>query len=209
MRDDQQERELPDPPPAPRRAGGEAVPGAAEEVAGGAADGAAAADAVAGALAFAPAADRPVERSAHLVHLRRRRAHRLRVALHERRERIRADTHKNRVYRAVVGAAGTAVVLLGLVLVPLPGPGWLVVFLGLAVLGSEFSSARRLNAFARRHVHRWGQWLAARSLAVRGALAGGTALVVTGAVWGYLAWQGVPAWTPEVVTAQLTRVPGL
>ena len=205
VRDDQQERELPDPPPAPRRAGDEAVPGAAEGAADGAADGAAAAD----AQAFAPAADRPVERSAHLVHLRRRRAHRLRVALHERRERIRADTHKNRVYRAVVGAAGTAVVLLGLALVPLPGPGWLVVFLGLAVLGSEFSSARRLNAFARRHVHRWGQWLAARSLAVRGALATGTAAVVAGAVWGYLAWQGVPAWTPEVVTAQLTRVPGL
>jgi len=137
------------------------------------------------------------------------RVHRARQALHARRERIRADTHKNRVYRSVVGGLGTFVVLLGLVLVPLPGPGWLVVFLGLAILGTEFHSAKRLKAFGERQVHRWAQWIAARSLAVRGALGVGTAAVVAGVAWGYLAWQGLPAWTPEVVTAQLRWIPGV
>lgn len=146
--------------------------------------------------------DAPV--SAHQHRVRRTRA-----ALHAQRERIRADTRKNRVYRAVVGAAGTFVVLLGLVLVPLPGPGWLVVFLGLAVLGTEFSSAQRLKRFGERQVHRWARWLARRSLATRAALGTGTAAVVAALCWGYLAWQGVPAWTPEVVTAQLQWVPGL
>lgn len=146
--------------------------------------------------------DAPV--SAHQHRVRRTRA-----ALHAQRERIRADTRKNRVYRAVVGAVGAFVVLLGLVLVPLPGPGWLVVFLGLAVLGTEFSSAQRLKHFGERQVHRWARWLARRSLATRAALGTGTAAVVATLLWGYLAWQGLPAWTPEVVTAQLQWVPGL
>jgi uncharacterized protein (TIGR02611 family) len=142
--------------------------------------------------------------SAHQHRVRRARA-----ALRARRERIRADTHANRVYRAAVGAVGTFVVLLGLALVPLPGPGWLVVFLGLAVLGTEFSSAQRLKRFGERQVHRWAQWIAARSLTVRAALGAGTAAAVAGLAWGYLAWRGLPAWTPEVVTAQLQWVPGL
>ena len=142
-------------------------------------------------------------------HQGRRRADRARAALAARRERLRGDPRKDRAYRTVVGLLGALVVLLGLVLVPLPGPGWLVVFLGLAVLGSEFHWARRLQRFARRHVHRWSLWIAQRSWGTRVALGSTTALVVAGAAYGYLAWQGVPAWSPEVVTAQLTRVPGL
>jgi uncharacterized protein (TIGR02611 family) len=137
-----------------------------------------------------------------------RHRHRVRVAMHARRERIRADTHKNRIYRAGVGAFGTFVVLLGLLLVPLPGPGWLVVFLGLAVLGTEFSSAQRLKRFGEGQVHRWARWVAQRSLAARAALGTGTAAAVAAVVWGYLAWQGLPTWTPEVVTANLQWVPG-
>ncbi|MEZ0492904.1 TIGR02611 family protein [Kineococcus sp. TBRC 1896] len=140
---------------------------------------------------------------------RRHRTHRLRASLHARREVIRADVRRNRLYRAGVGAVGTAVVVVGLALVPLPGPGWLVVFTGLAVLGSEFSSAQRLKHFGERQVHRWARWVLARSLTTRAALGAGTVAVVAAAVWGWLAWQGLPAWTPEVVTAQLQRVPGL
>jgi len=50
---------------------------------------------------------------------------------------------------------GWALVLVGLVLVPLPGPGWLVVGIGLLVLGREVRWARwalaRLERFMRRH----------------------------------------------------------
>jgi uncharacterized protein (TIGR02611 family) len=49
--------------------------------------------------------------------------------------------------RAAITVAGVAVVLIGLVLVPLPGPGWLIVLGGIALLGREYESARRL--------HRW------------------------------------------------------
>ncbi|WP_460624253.1 TIGR02611 family protein [Kineococcus endophyticus] len=157
-----------------------------------------------GSAGEAPAAGAPAARTAH-----QHRARRVRAALHARRELIRADARRNALYRAVVGAFGTLVVVVGLALVPLPGPGWLVVFMGLAVLGSEFSSAQRVKHFGERQLHRWVRWIAARSLAVRAALGAGTAAAVAALAWGYLAWQGLPAWTPEVVSAQLQWVPGL
>jgi len=40
--------------------------------------------------------------------------------------------------------------LLGLALVPLPGPGWLIVFLGLGIMATEFAWAERLLDFGRR-----------------------------------------------------------
>ncbi|WP_432504346.1 TIGR02611 family protein [Kineococcus arenarius] len=150
--------------------------------------------------ATAPAGPRPV---------RHGRAERWRSTLRARRERLRADAHANRVYRTAVGVVGTAVALLGLVMVPLPGPGWLVVFLGLAILGTEFATARRVHRFAHRQVHRWTQWMARRSWSTRIGLGAGAAAAAGALAWGYLAWQGVPAWSPEVVTAQLTRLPGL
>jgi uncharacterized protein (TIGR02611 family) len=53
-------------------------------------------------------------------------------------------------WRIAIGIAGTAIVLLGLLLVPLPGPGWLIVFAGLWVLGLEFAAPRRLARALRR-----------------------------------------------------------
>ncbi|WP_432546221.1 TIGR02611 family protein [Kineococcus sp. SYSU DK004] len=141
--------------------------------------------------------------------LRRRRADRLRASLRARRARLRADPHAYRLYRTAVGVVGGLVVLLGLVLVPLPGPGWLVVFLGLALLGTEFRLARRLLHFARRHVDRWTRWVAGRSWGTRIAMGSATAAVGGLLVYGYLAAAGVPGWVPEQVTAQLVLVPGV
>jgi len=72
-----------------------------------------------------------------------------------------------RVYRILVGATGAGVALLGLLLVPLPGPGWLVVFAGLALLGSEFAWARPLAAGLRRALERFWAWWRARREARR------------------------------------------
>lgn len=66
-------------------------------------------------------------------------------------------------YRLGVGLLGTIIIMVGIVLIPLPGPGWLIVFLGLAVLGTEFSTARRLGAFLKRIVTRAWAWWRARN----------------------------------------------
>ena len=42
-------------------------------------------------------------------------------------------------YRIGVGIVGSLVVALGIVAIPLPGPGWLIVIAGLFVLATEFS----------------------------------------------------------------------
>ena len=52
-------------------------------------------------------------------------------------------------------------------MVPLPGPGWIIVIAGLAILAIEFAWAKHLLRLTRRHVHNWTQWIAARSLPVR------------------------------------------
>lgn len=51
---------------------------------------------------------------------------------------------RNKVVRAAVVLAGFVVVLLGLALIPLPGPGLLVVAGGLALLALEFVWAERV-----------------------------------------------------------------
>jgi uncharacterized protein (TIGR02611 family) len=101
-------------------------------------------------------------------------------------------------YRIGVGILGFAIIVTGLALIPLPGPGWLIVFGGLAVLSTEFVWAERLLHFARRKVHGWTEWVLHQPLAVR-ALIGlvGLAFVV-GAVLAYDELVGVPSWVPVI-----------
>jgi uncharacterized protein (TIGR02611 family) len=116
--------------------------------------------------------------------------------------RFRAFLRRHRgldvAYRALVALVGFAIIVAGIVLIPLPGPGWLIVFAGLAVLATEFVWAERLLHFARDKVRSWTMWVTRQSLLVR-ALIGllGLALVA-GAVWGYLKVQGVPGWLPAI-----------
>jgi uncharacterized protein (TIGR02611 family) len=67
-----------------------------------------------------------------------------------------------RGYRVLVGVLGGVIAVGGLLLVPLPGPGWLIVFLGLAILGTEFAWAKRLAAFTKRQLARFWAWWKAR-----------------------------------------------
>lgn len=56
--------------------------------------------------------------------------------------------------RVLTVLAGVSTVLVGLLLVPLPGPGWPVVFVGISLLGKEFAWARRLSGRVRDEVGR-------------------------------------------------------
>jgi uncharacterized protein (TIGR02611 family) len=108
------------------------------------------------------------------------------------RDRLKANPALGLAYRVGVGIVGFAVVLLGLFLIPFPGPGWLVVFLGLGILATEFAWAERLLDYARGQVRRWTDWLRHRNLGTRLLLGAGTAAVVAALAFGYVAWQGVP-----------------
>ncbi len=49
------------------------------------------------------------------------------------------------VRKPLVLIVGSLVVLGGVALLPLPGPGWVVIFLGFAVLATEFEFAERVR----------------------------------------------------------------
>ena len=103
------------------------------------------------------------------------------------------------VYRVVVGVIGTAVVLGGIALIPLPGPGWLIVFAGLALLSTEFAWAGRLLDFARDKVRGWTAWVTRQSVLVRAGIGLGSLLAVSAAVWLYVSTRGLPGWLPNWV----------
>ena len=64
-------------------------------------------------------------------------------------QRLGLDQLHPVIRRSLVALVGSTIVLIGLLLVFLPGPGALVILLGLAVLGSEFVWAKRLIRRAR------------------------------------------------------------
>lgn len=64
----------------------------------------------------------------------------------------------NLVYRILITVLGAAIVVVGLILVPLPGPGWLIVFIGLTILGSEYHWARRLTSWLRMRLAQFWYW---------------------------------------------------
>ena len=60
------------------------------------------------------------------------------------RARLGWDLLPKTLRRIVVGVIGGTIVLIGIALLVLPGPAFIVIPLGLLVLGSEFAWARRL-----------------------------------------------------------------
>ncbi|WP_199440259.1 TIGR02611 family protein [Umezawaea beigongshangensis] len=94
------------------------------------------------------------------------------------REWFRRNPALNLAYRIGVGVIGAVVLVGGILMIPYPGPGWLVVFAGLAILASEFSWAERVLAFAKGYYDRWVDWLKRQPLAIRLLVLAATGLFV-------------------------------
>ena len=99
------------------------------------------------------------------------------------RQRVIATRSGRLTLRVMVGLVGGVVVLGGLVLVPLPGPGWLIVLAGLAIWAIEFAWARRLLEFTRRRLESWWHWLGRQHWSVRVLVGLSTLLFVGGVTW--------------------------
>ena len=112
------------------------------------------------------------------------------------RRRLACRRSIDRCYRTSVALVGGLIVVVGLVTIPLPGPGWLTVIAGLFVLATEFTWAERLLEFTKRHVTRWTDWVSAQRLWVRLLLATATVAFVYGVVVITLHLTGVPDWVP-------------
>jgi uncharacterized protein (TIGR02611 family) len=83
------------------------------------------------------------------------------------RARVHALPGGETTWRVLVAVAGLVIVVVGIFLLPLPGPGWLIIFLGLGVWASEFAWASRLLQWTRQQVSQWMAWLKQRSRLVQ------------------------------------------
>jgi len=94
---------------------------------------------------------------------------------------VKKDSTRTR--KVLIGFVGWAVLLLGLVMIPYPGPGWVVVFVGLSILAQEFRWAKDLHMFARGKYDRWQGWTSAQPAYIRVLFWCLTAVTVIVTVW--------------------------
>ncbi len=85
--------------------------------------------------------------------------------------------------KVLIGIRGGLVVLLGLVLVPYPGPGWLIVFGGLAILATEFAFAAKVLEFAKGKYDAWVAWMKRQNWFVKVLVLAVTGVVVLLTLW--------------------------
>lgn len=88
-----------------------------------------------------------------------------------------------RTRQIIIGIAGGIVVVCGLVMVPYPGPGWLVVFGGLTILATEFEAAGKILEKLRSYYDSWTTWLKNQNLIIRIVVLALTGLVVVATIW--------------------------
>lgn len=58
-----------------------------------------------------------------------------------------------------VGILGILVIIIGIIMLPLPGPGTLVIFLGITILAIEFKWAKELATKGEQGIERIVRWL--------------------------------------------------
>jgi uncharacterized protein (TIGR02611 family) len=114
------------------------------------------------------------------------RAQRMKERLAERRE---AHLRRGRVYRFGFAIAGATVTLVGIAMLVTPGPAFVVIPIGLAMLALEFAWAERLLDRALDHAEVASRKAAATTRAQRvlGAIA--TALAIAACVTAWLLWE--------------------
>jgi uncharacterized protein (TIGR02611 family) len=127
-----------------------------------------------------PQSDRDEEHAATILHRVNQRVAGLRASVARRPGGARA-------WRIGVAFAGSVVIAAGVVLLVIPGPGWLVIFLGLGIWATEYAWARSLLDFAQRQVRKWTAWVARQPRWLAVAVGAAALLAVAVVVWFWLA----------------------
>lgn len=92
-------------------------------------------------------------------------------------------------WQVVVFLVGLAVVGLGVVLLPLPGPGWVVIFLGMGVWATEFVWAQLVLRWTRRKVAEAAERALDPKVRRRNITLTVIGLVIIGALLGWYLWR--------------------
>ena len=85
--------------------------------------------------------------------------------------------------KIVIGVVGGVVLLVGIVMIPYPGPGWLVVFMGLAILSQEYPWAKRTLHYGRGQYDKWSTWIKNQNPFIQSITFIVTCVVVVVTIW--------------------------
>ncbi len=110
------------------------------------------------------------------------------------RARVKSTSHGALLWRICVGVIGGLVLIAGIIAIPYPGPGWLIVFAGLGILASEFEWAHRLLRFARARYDAFAEWLSRQNIVVKALFGLGTCAIVLATVWLLGAAEMIAGW---------------
>lgn len=99
------------------------------------------------------------------------------------------------VRRVLFSAVGGALVIVGVVLLVLPGPGLLLVLAGLLVLASEFPALRRFVGPVRTRAMQAAEDSVSSPLRIGGSVLAGLALLAAGIVWGTVRSLPLSGWS--------------
>ncbi|AKE40606.1 TIGR02611 family protein [Corynebacterium kutscheri] len=132
----------------------------------------------------------------------------MRDAVSEKVDNIRLHHHGLKTHRLgflirpCTLAAGWIITIVGLIAIPLPGPGWLTVFVGIGVLSLELHWAKRLLNWGVRFYERFFAWYHIQSKKVRYGLVAATCACAWIAVIGvlFISWKvgAIPALNPVI-----------
>ncbi len=90
---------------------------------------------------------------------------------------------KRQTKRWGIGIVGGIMLVIGIICIPYPGPGWAIVFVGLAILAREFAWAQALLDKAKGKYDQWQAWLKRQPAWVKAVFWCLTALVVILTIW--------------------------
>lgn len=101
---------------------------------------------------------------------------------------------QRRVQKFATGLAGGTVLIAGIIAIPYPGPGWLIVFAGLAILSREFHWAGRVLHYARGKYDRWNVWIKRQNVFIKSLTFIATCLVVIITIWLFNGYGLLNGW---------------
>jgi hypothetical protein len=101
------------------------------------------------------------------------------------------------VKRATIAVAGAVVLLVGVALLVLPGPGLLLVLAGLLILASEFPALERYVDPVRDRAMKAAEDSVSSPLRIAGSVVVGLGLIAAGIIWGLrvFPWLPFPGWS--------------
>lgn len=110
------------------------------------------------------------------------------------REHVAQRPTLNLGYRIVVGVVGGLVLIVGIITIPYPGPGWALVFAGFGILATEFVWAHHTLNWVRGKYRIVMDWYTSRGWFIKVLGAVGTFALVLVTLWLLGTFSMVAGW---------------